>query len=63
MRKSIFMMTLLPAFGLMADVSVPALFSNHAVLQKSDATAVFGKADPGEGTGPAKTSAAVEEGL
>ena len=42
------MMTLLPAFGLMADVSVPAIFSNHAVLQKSDATAVFGKADPGE---------------
>ena len=31
-----------------ADVRVPAIFSDFAVLQKSPSTAVFGKADPGE---------------
>lgn len=41
-------MALLSAFALTADVSVPAIFSNRAVLQKSGATAVFGKASPGE---------------
>ena len=30
------------------DVKVPAIFSDHAVLQKSSATAVFGMASPGE---------------
>ena len=33
---------------LSADVKVPAIFSDYAVLQKSAATAVFGIADPGE---------------
>ena len=31
-----------------ADVALPALLSNHAVLQKSAQTRVWGKADPGE---------------
>ena len=31
-----------------ADVTLPALISNHAVLQKSDRTQVWGKAAPGE---------------
>ena len=43
---------LLPALvigaTLSADVTLPAIFSDHAVLQKSAATAVFGKASPGE---------------
>ena len=34
--------------SLFADIKIPAIFSTHAVLQKSSATAVFGKADPGE---------------
>ena len=48
MKKTVFSMALLSAFALTADVSVPAIFSNRAVLQKSGATAVFGKASPGE---------------
>ena len=43
---------LLPALAaggtLLADVKLPAIFSTHAVLQKSGATAVFGTADAGE---------------
>jgi len=31
-----------------ADVKLPALFSEHAVLQKSAQVPVWGKADPGE---------------
>ena len=31
-----------------ANVTVPGIFSDKAVLQKSGATAVFGKAAPGE---------------
>jgi sialate O-acetylesterase len=31
-----------------ADVSLPALFSDHAVLQKSDRVPIWGKAAPGE---------------
>jgi len=31
-----------------ADVSLPAIFSDHAVLQKSDKVPVWGKAAPGE---------------
>ena len=33
---------------LAADVKLPAIFSDHAVLQRSKATAIYGKADPGE---------------
>jgi len=31
-----------------ADVSLPSIFSDHAVLQRTDKTCVWGKADPGE---------------
>ena len=34
--------------ALYADVKLPEIFSNHAVLQRSKATAIFGKADAGE---------------
>ena len=34
--------------ALFADVKLPGIFSDHAVLQRSAATAVFGKADAGE---------------
>lgn len=33
---------------LCADVKLPSIFSDHAVLQRSKATAIYGKADPGE---------------
>ena len=33
---------------LLADVKMPAIFSDHAVLQKSHATVIFGKADVNE---------------
>jgi sialate O-acetylesterase len=39
---------LLAASVLHADVKLPALFSDHAVLQKSDRVPVWGKAEPGE---------------
>ena len=32
-----------------ADVKLPAIFSDHMVLEKSDRVPVWGKADPGEG--------------
>ena len=31
-----------------ADVSLPAVLSDHAILQRSAATWIWGKADPGE---------------
>ena len=31
-----------------ADISLPALLSDHAVLQRSDKTRIWGKASPGE---------------
>ncbi len=33
---------------LSADVTLPSIFSDHAVMQRSKATAIYGKADPGE---------------
>ena len=39
---------LLNSFTLFGKVSVPAIFSDHAVLAKKDNVPVFGKADPGE---------------
>ncbi|MEZ0217307.1 MAG: sialate O-acetylesterase [Rariglobus sp.] len=39
---------LLAASALHADVKLPALFSDRAVLQKSDRVPVWGKAEPGE---------------
>ncbi|HSI83930.1 MAG TPA: hypothetical protein VK970_09115, partial [Candidatus Methylacidiphilales bacterium] len=52
-----------PATELRADVKLHALFSDHAVLQKSDNVPVWGTADPGEpvmvslGTAMASTTA------
>ena len=47
--KKLFLIVMLSACAvLVADVKLPAIFSHHAVLQKSSATAVFGTADPGE---------------
>ena len=48
MKKSLFLMALAAGSTAFANVSLPGIFSDHAVLQKSNATAVFGKADPGE---------------
>ena len=48
MKKSVIAITLAAASSLLADVTMPKLFSDHAVLQRSNATAVFGKADVGE---------------
>ena len=48
MKKSLIAVSLLSGLFLTAEVKVPAIFSDHAVIQKSGATAVFGKADPGE---------------
>ena len=36
------------ALALRADVVLPALFSDHAVLQKTSGTAIWGRAEPGE---------------
>ncbi len=63
MKKHLFLPVLLSGFALTADVSVPAIFSDRAVIQKSGATAVFGKASCGEkvtvtyGAAKAETSA------
>ena len=53
MRKmyGVLLVSALASGSLLADVKVPGLFSDHAVLQKSEATAVFGKADPGRTPG------------
>lgn len=40
--------TLISFAALRADVTMPALFSEHAVLQKSDNVPIWGKAAPGE---------------
>ena len=48
MKKSLFLMVLAAGSAVYANVTLPGVFSDHAVLQKSKATAVFGKADPGE---------------
>lgn len=43
----VFLLVLTPAL-LPADVSMPAIFSNHMVLAKVEKVPVWGKADPGE---------------
>ena len=48
MKKHLLFAVLAAAVIASADVIVPAIFSDFAVLQKSPSTAVFGKADPGE---------------
>ena len=47
--KKLFLFTLVSAiFPVMAEVKLPDIFSDGAVLQKSASTAVFGIASPGE---------------
>ncbi|MDX2081773.1 MAG: sialate O-acetylesterase [Terrimicrobiaceae bacterium] len=51
MRSPFFVVLALFAAGiptLTADVTLPAIFSDHAVLLKSEKVPVWGKADPGE---------------
>ena len=48
MKKHLFVASLVAACAGYADVTVPGIFSDNAVLQTSPSTAVFGKADPGE---------------
>ena len=48
MKRNALLMALAMGGTLCANVTLPGIFSDHAVLQKSNATAVFGKADPGE---------------
>ena len=49
MKKNFLLSVLaVSAIPLFADVKMPAIFSDHAVLQKSSATVVFGKADVNE---------------
>lgn len=48
-RSLLFSLTLLlGSAALYADISIPQIFSDHAVLQKGAKTPVWGKADPGE---------------
>ena len=48
MKKNLLWASLVLGCAGYANVTVPAVFSDHGVLQTSPATAVFGKADPGE---------------
>ena len=50
MKNSIFntFLTLIAALPLSAAVTLPGIFSDHAVLAKKAVVPVFGKADPGE---------------
>ena len=48
MKKNLLLTALVAGGSLCANVTLPGIFSDHAVLQKSNATAIFGKADPGE---------------
>ena len=48
MKRKIFLLTLVLSSTLCADVKLPKIFSDHAVLQNSKNTAVFGTADAGE---------------
>ncbi|MBQ4313908.1 MAG: sialate O-acetylesterase, partial [Lentisphaeria bacterium] len=48
MKKTSLLLALAAGSTLFADVTPSKLFTDHAVLQKSNATSVFGKADPGE---------------
>ena len=48
MKQLFLIFTLFWAFILWAEVRLPDIFSDHAVLQRSSATAVFGNADAGE---------------
>jgi sialate O-acetylesterase len=41
-------LSLLSSRGVRADVTLPAIFSDHAVLQREMSVPIWGKADPGE---------------
>lgn len=41
-------LAVITSIPVLADVRVPEIFSDHAVLQRSKQTAIFGTADPGE---------------
>lgn len=47
-RFVVALLVLMAVGPLHAEVRLPALFSKHAVLQKSDRVAIWGSADPGE---------------
>ena len=47
MKKTLLFVLGFGGFCLWADVTLPDIFSHNAVLQKSKATAIFGKAEPG----------------
>lgn len=48
LRSLLFTSALLVSSPLVADVKLPAVFSDHLVLMKAHAVPVWGKADPGE---------------
>src|SRR5262245_15815249 len=48
MQKSTMLWLALAPAGLFADVSLPAVISDHMVLQQDMPTRIWGKADPGE---------------
>jgi sialate O-acetylesterase len=47
-RRFILVLCAVQGLAAQGDVTLPALFSNHAVLQKSDHVPIWGKAAPGE---------------
>ena len=47
-KHTLLTMVALSAFALSAKVTLPGIFSDHAVLAKKAKVPVFGKADPGE---------------
>ena len=47
-RSLLFLALLTPIWPLAADVTLPAVFSDHAVLQRDKPLPVWGKAAPGE---------------
>ena len=47
-QTTLVLWTLLMAIPSHADVKLPAIFSDHMVLQAADVVPVWGQADPGE---------------
>ena len=48
MKKVLLFLTLLLSIPLLSQVKLPAVFSDHAILKKSNKTAIFGTANPKE---------------
>lgn len=66
MKRFILLITLLSGLGLAAELSLPAVFSDHMVLQRERPVPVWGKADPGsavtvEFAGQKKTTTAAAD--